>query len=103
MNIDIKEQNGTYVAKLSGWLDTNEASQFMEDIKQLEPNIDKHIVLDCEELEYVCSLALRGMLKLKKESAAKGGTLVLRNVKGEVQKVLTMTGFIKLFDIDNMR
>ena len=40
------------------------------------------------------------MLKLKKESAEKGGTLKLRNVTGEVQKVLTMTGFIKLFDIE---
>ena len=46
MNIEIKEQNGTYVGILSGWLDTNAASQFMEDIKVLEENIDKSIVLD---------------------------------------------------------
>ncbi len=99
MNIDIKEQNGTYVAVLTGWLDTNEASQFLEDIKPLEDNIEKSIIIDCKDLEYVCSLALRGLLKLKKESAAKGGSLVLTNVAGEVQKILTMTGFIKLFDI----
>ena len=100
MNIQIKEQNGSYVGTLSGWLDTNEATQFLEDIKLLEANIDKRIVLDCKDLEYVCSLALRGMLKLKKESAAKGGTLILKNVTGEVQKILTMTGFIKLFDFE---
>ena len=99
MNIEIKQQNDTYVGILSGWLDTNQASQFMEDIKVLEENIDKPIVLDCKDLEYVCSLALRGLLKLKKLSAAKGGSLVLKNVTGEVQKILTMTGFIKLFDI----
>ena len=100
MNIDIKEQNGTYVATLSGWLDTNEASKFLEDIKVLDANIDKSIVIDCKELEYICSLALRGLLKMKKESAAKGGSLVLRNVAGEVEKILTMTGFVKLFDIE---
>ena len=100
MNIEIKEQNGIYVATLYGWLDTNEASQFLEDIKPLEEHLDKQVALDCNDLEYVCSLALRGMLKLRKESAAKGGKLVLKNVKGEVQKVLTMTGFIKLFDIE---
>ncbi len=72
MNIEIKEQNGTYVGILSGWLDTNESSQFIEDLKVLEENIDKPIVLDCKNLEYICSLALRGLLKLKKESAAKG-------------------------------
>jgi anti-anti-sigma factor len=100
MKIDINEQNGTYVVTLSGWLDTNESTKFLEDIKPLEEHIDQHIVLDCKELEYVCSLALRGMLKLKKESAAKGGKLVLKNVTGEVQKILTITGFIKLFDIE---
>ena len=100
MNINIKEQNGTFIVTLSGWLDTNEASQFLKDIKVLEENIDKHIVLDCKDLEYLCSLALRGLLKLKKESAAKGGSLILKNVAGEVHKILTMTGFIKLFDIE---
>ena len=100
MNIEIKEQNGTYVGTLSGWLDTNEASQFAEDIKVLEENIDKPIVLDCKNLEYICSLALRSLLKLKKMSAAKGGSLVLKNVAGEVQNILTMTGFIKLFDFE---
>ena len=99
MNIDIKEQNGTYVVILSGWLDTNEASKFLEEIKPIEANIDKNIIIDCKELEYMCSLALRGLLKLKKESVAKGGSLVLRNIAGEVQKILTLTGFIKLFDI----
>lgn len=99
MNIEIKEQNGTYVVYLSGWLDTNEASKFLEEIKPIEANIDKNIIIDCKELEYMCSLALRGLLKLKKESVAKGGSLVLRNVAGEVQKILTLTGFIKLFDI----
>ena len=54
MNIEIKEQNGTYVGILSGWLDTNESSQFIEDLKVLEENIDKPIVLDCKNLEYIC-------------------------------------------------
>lgn len=99
MNIEIIEQNGTLVANLSGWLDTNEATKFLEDIKPLEENIQRSIIIDCKNLEYLCSLGLRGLLKLKKESAAQGGSLVLRNVNGEIQKILTMTGFIKLFDI----
>ena len=99
MNIEIKEQNGAYYGSLSGWIDTSAAPQFIKDIEILEQNTDKSIVLDCEKLEYICSLGLRGLLKLKKLSAAKGGSLVLTHVSGEVQKILTMTGFIKLFDI----
>ena len=107
MNIEIKEQNGTYVGILSGWLDTNAASQFMEDIKVLEENIDKSIVLDCKNLEYICSLALRGLLKLKKESADKGGRLVLRNVEGDekvagatLRQCQTPTGGYLILEID---
>ena len=63
MNIEIKEQNGSYLGILTGWIDTAD------------------------------------LLKLKKESAAKGGSLVLTHVGGEFQKILVMTGFIKLFNI----
>ncbi len=99
MNIDIKEQNGSYIGILTGWIDTAEASQFLEDLKPLMDNADKSIELDCSRLEYICSLGLRGLLQLKKESAAKGGTMVLTHVEGEVEKILRLTGFNKLFDI----
>ena len=99
MNIVIKEKNGSYYGKLTGWIDTAVATQFLEDLKPLMNNSSKYIELDCEQLEYICSLGLRGLLKLKKESASKGGKLLLINVKGEFLKILTMTGFLKLFDI----
>ena len=71
MNIEIKEQNGSYLGILTGWIDTAEANQFLEDLNPLSANADKRIELDCSKLEYICSLGLRGLLKLKKESAAK--------------------------------
>ena len=98
-NIEIKEANGTYTGILSGWLDTNVASQFLEDLKPLMEHADKPIELDCGALEYICSLGLRGLLNLRKQSDAKGGSLVLTHVGGEVQKIMTMTGLIKLFTI----
>jgi anti-anti-sigma factor len=62
-------------------------------------NANKRIELDCAKLEYICSLGLRGLLQLKKESAAKGGNMILTHVEGEVQKILTLTGFNRLLDI----
>ena len=99
MNIEIKEQNGSYLGILTGWIDTAEASQFLEDLKPLIANANKRIELDCDKLEYICSLGLRGLLQLKQESAAKGGSLIFTHVAGEVQKILRLTGFDKLFDI----
>ena len=99
MNIEIKEMNGSSLGILTGWIDTAVATQFLEDLKPLMNKADKSIELNCAQLDYICSLGLRGLLQLKKESAAKGGRLVLTHVDGEVLKILTMTGFIKLFDI----
>ena len=99
MNIEIKEQNGSYLGILTGWIDTAVASQFLEDMKPLMANANKSIVLDCAKLEYICSLGLRGVLQLKKESTAKGGSLILTHVEGEVKKILRLTGFDKLLDI----
>ena len=99
MNIEIKEQNGSYLGILTGWIDTAEASQFLEDLKPLMANANKSIELDCAQLEYICSLGLRGLLQLKKESVAKGGSMILTHVEGEVQKILVLTGFNKLLDI----
>ena len=99
MNIEIKEQNGSYLGILTGWIDTAEASQFLEDLKPLMANANKSIELDCSQLEYICSLGLRGLLQLKKESSAKGGSLVLTHVAGEVLKILKLTGFDKLLVI----
>ena len=99
MNIEIKEKNGSYLGILTGWIDSAEASQFLEDMKPLMANANKSIELDCSKLEYICSLGLRGVLQLKKESAAKGGSMVLTHVEGEVQKILRLTGFNNLFDI----
>ena len=99
MNIEIKEQNGSYLGILTGWIDSAEASQFLEDMKPPMANANKSIELDCSKLKYICSLGLRGVLQLKKESVAKGGSMVLTHVEGEVQKILKLTGFDKLLDI----
>ena len=99
MNIEIKEQNGSYLGILTGWIDSAEASQFLEDMKPLMANANKSIELDCSKLEYICSLGLRGVLQLKKESVAKGGSMVLTHIEGGVQKILKLTGFDKLLDI----
>ena len=99
MKIEIKEQNGSYIGILTGWIDTAEASQFLEDMKPLMMNADKRIELNCDQLEYICSMGLRGILQLKKESTAKGGSMILTHVKGEVEKIIKITGFNRLLDI----
>ncbi|MCR4765519.1 MAG: STAS domain-containing protein [Bacteroidaceae bacterium] len=97
--MNIIEKDGSYIGTLTGWIDTAEAEHFMKELKPLLENADKSIEIDCSKLDYICSLGLRGLLLLRKESVAKGGKLVLTHVEGEIQKIFTLTGFYKLFDI----
>ena len=99
MTIEIKEQNGVYTAEMIGRLDTPAAVQAAKDIQPLMEQADKVITLDCTKLDYISSSGLRLFLSLRKETAAKGGKVVIENINDEIKKVFMMTGFYNLFEI----
>lgn len=99
MSIEIKEQNGGYTAEMIGRLDTPAAVQAAKDIQPLMEQADKVITLDCTKLDYISSSGLRLFLSLRKETAAKGGKVIIENINDEIKKVFMMTGFYNLFEI----
>lgn len=99
MTINISEQNGGYVATFEGRLDTPASVKAQQDIAPLLENADKQILLDCKQLEYISSSGLRLFLTLRKETAAKGGKVIIENINDEIKKVFMMTGFFNLFEI----
>ena len=99
MVIDIQELNGGMTAFLDGRLDTPAAIKAQQDMTPLMENADKEITLDCTKLEYISSSGLRLFLALRKETAAKGGKVIIKNINDEIRKVFMMTGFFNLFEI----
>ena len=99
MTINIQEQNGGLTALFDGRLDTPAAIKAQQDMTPLMENADKEIVLDCTNLEYISSSGLRIFLALRKETAAKGGKVIIKNINEEIKKVFMMTGFFNLFTI----
>lgn len=99
MKINIENNGAQIVARLTGRLDTAAAAEISPYIQALAEQADKHIVLDCTELEYISSSGLRLFLSLRKESASKGGKLQVRNINADIRQVFMMTGFISLFEI----
>jgi len=87
------------IAQLSGRLDTAAAAEMAPDFQALAEQANKHIILDCTNLEYISSSGLRLFLSLRKDSAAKGGKLQVRNINSDIRQVFMMTGFISLFEI----
>jgi anti-anti-sigma factor len=99
MNINITEEGNTITAVFDGRLDTVAAQQFSETIEPLLQNADCNIILDCEKMPFISSSGLRIFLKIRKEVAAKGGKMYLKNVCSEVQQVFKMTKLEDFFEI----
>lgn len=99
MIFDIQQQPQGMYATVSGRLDTPAAVKAQQEIIPLLENADKAITLDCKDLEYISSSGLRLFLTIRKESSAKGGSIIIENINEDIRKVFMMTGFFNLFDI----
>lgn len=82
--------------KLSGHIDSLNASQVEEEIKKIRENRkDLPVVIDAEKLEYISSAGLRIILRLLQE----GKDVKIINVSSEVYEVLEMTGFTEMMEV----
>ncbi|MBQ7531377.1 MAG: STAS domain-containing protein [Paludibacteraceae bacterium] len=101
MKVEIETGNSAnaVVARLQGRLDTAAAVDVTPYFEQLAQYAAGHIIVDCEQLEYIASSGLRLLLGLRKEVAAKSGRLQIRSINSDIRQVFMMTGFISLFEI----
>lgn len=99
MEITITEAGNQIVAMFDGRLDTVAAQQIEETVTPLLEHADRTIVLDCEKMPFISSSGLRIFLKIRKEVAAKGGKMQLKNVCPDVMQVFKMTKLDSLFEI----
>ena len=100
MTTEIKENGNKLIALFSGRLDTAAAVQTAEDVKPLLEAQNKEIILECEALDYISSSGLRIFLSIRKEAAAHGSKVIVRNINSNIRQVFVMTGFISLFEIE---
>ena len=97
MKLEITQNENSITGILEGRLDTASSQQFATDMMPLLDNADKHIILDCEKLEFISSSGLRLFLSLRKATISKGGDVTITGVTPEIKQVFTITGFYSLF------
>ena len=100
MKTEIIESGNQIIAKFTGRLDTPAAVQTAEEVKPLLEASNKEIILDCTDLEYISSSGLRIFLSVRKEAAAHGSKVIVRNINADIRQVFMMTGFVSLFVIE---
>jgi anti-sigma B factor antagonist len=99
MTTTIQENGNQLIALFAGRLDTAAAIPTMEAVKPLLEAANRTIILDCTQLEYISSSGLRIFLSIRKDGAAHGSKVIVRNISADIRQVFMMTGFISLFEI----
>jgi stage II sporulation protein AA (anti-sigma F factor antagonist) len=101
MDLQTKIENNAIVVTISGRLDAITAPEYEKRIRELIDNGNIYFVVDFEQLDYIGSAGLRGLLVMAKLLNAKGGRAYLANVKGNVRSVFDMCGFNAVFKMEN--
>lgn len=101
MDLQTRTEGNAIVVTLSGRLDAVTAPEFEKSIRELIDSGNSRIVVDFDQLDYISSAGLRGLLMAKLLNAAKGGQSCLANVKGNVRSVFDMCGFCSVFKMEN--
>jgi len=101
MEIKDKQVNGVTVLSLSGSIDAMTAPKITEFIQGQVANGNTKLVADLSGVDYTSSAGLRVLLGAIKETRAQSGDLRLTGIQPDVQKVLSLSGFmniLKTFD-----
>lgn len=100
MEITVNKNESELTMKLSGRLDTNAAPSMMEKLDELLVDGVLRFVLDMADCDYVASSGLRAVLNAQKKMNSLQGTMIVKNVIGDVMEVFDMTGFADILTFE---
>ena len=99
MEIREENQGDSITLFISGEIDGTNVDEFEEQVNGAAEKT-QCLSLDLSDLEYVSSAGLRVFLTLQKKVKQMGNEVVLRNVNEEVMEIFSVTGFVKLLNIE---
>ncbi|MDR1620708.1 MAG: STAS domain-containing protein [Clostridiales bacterium] len=94
-----KEQN-LWSGQLHGDLDAVQAPKLVASMSASIEQQPAHILLDCRQLDFVDSMGLGALVKLRKLLEGKGYTIKLINLKPRIQKLFVITNLEHSFGIE---
>lgn len=98
MKLSYQEYEHICVLTLSGEYTADDVDQFRRSVADRVTAGARHILLDCEHLEFVDSAALESWLRLREEIGERNGQLRLIKPDDNVAKILKLTRLDKSFE-----
>ena len=99
MELKHKVQNEVTIVSMTGSIDSLSAPQTMDYLNRLMMEGSTNLVADLSGVEYTSSAGLRVLLSAVKTARMSGGDLYLANIRPDVQKVLSLSGFTSILKI----
>lgn len=97
MNVEIKYQSKSLIARLNGELDHHTAKIAKEKLQgEIERDLAKNIVLDFKDIRFMDSSGIGMILGRFKEIEKKGGKLVISGMNETVNKIFSFSGLQKI-------
>ena len=78
----------------AGRLDATNAAEAMAEVSEGLEGLDRDILLDLSELEYISSAGLQVLLKCAKSVQAIGKSLLVTGAHPNVREILKVSGFL---------
>lgn len=97
-NIEFKEEDKLTVS-LEGDLDINSVKGFQDSVIEKYKDIDKDLVFDLDNLDYIDSTGLGAIITVFKDVKEKNRKLSVINPKKNIRKLFIITELDSLFEI----
>ena len=99
--IELREErrHGVSIIRPDGRLDSGQVDRLEELIEERIEDDKKRIVIDCANLHFIASSALRILLLTRQKVEADEGRLIVCNVKPHIKDVLQVAGFDRLLEV----
>jgi anti-sigma B factor antagonist len=97
MQIEVKSLKKVDVIALAGRIDSSNATDFDNAMKDLLSKGRRNIVLDMSKLDYMSSAGLRAMVAALKSARNGGGNVVIAEPNERMVDTLKLVGFQSLF------
>lgn len=102
MKAIVQEFEDKYLATLEGELDTVAAREVEQTLQPLYKSDGRDIIIDCTKLDYIASSGLRILISILKGAKQGGSKVIMRNMNDDIKNVFKMTGFINLFEFEEV-
>ncbi len=99
MKININEHDKALIVSVTGKMDVRTSPELEQVISTQVKDLDKTLILDFEELNYISSAGLRVVLLAAKQIKANRHELLISGLKGTVKDVFELSGFYSIFKI----